>query len=620
MALARGSKGMVARKTRATAILLLLLPMVASSLAAEITKDNVLMVVNAASADSLAIRDAYLAKYPGVRVWTYTGSTDVSTERTTFDSELRGPLDTYLRSQPSGETQPLYKTIRVLVLTKGIPRRIWDIDGHTIGDDVNAMITEFTNNRFDAACVDSDLVLLHQNLSAGSEPEPAGGPKNYANNYVFNPFYQTTSRIDSFSRDNATVAKNLTFSGYGWINGLGRPSVKLTAGDIYLVTRLSGYTAAEAIAALNRTGTIGIDRSQVSLVFDGDATNGHDVGDYGAACTLLAAERIPCVHDVTDTFLTTSSNNLLGYASYGVNHRPSPPISPSGLYITDLLSFQLNPGAVFNTYESFNGRNFETPSPHDAHGQVADWIRVGGTCGLGHVFEPLASGVARDSILYDRMLLREWTYVEAAYAALPYISWENVVIGDPLARLDLLPDAYGWEVVASHGPAGDVASSVADGYIEPRAQGLRTLRVSVGEPIDPASLSPMADAVTLVGQTHGDQSGRIGSLTLDATGKVLTIALDTPLPNADTYTVTLTPMLTTTGGEAYVGRTTLTISALAGDVNGSGSVTGADMLAVRPLSGSAATVETARIDVSGSGTIGTDDMVAVRGLAGSALP
>lgn len=611
---------MVARKTLATAILLLLLPLAASSPAEEITKDNVLLVVNAASADSLAIGEAYRAKYPGVRVWTYTGSTDVSIERTTFDSELRGPLDVYLRSQPSGETQPLYKTIRVLVLTKGIPRRIYDIDGHTIGDDVNAMITEYTNNRFDAACVDSDLVLLHQTLSAGSEPDPAGGPKNYANNHVFNPFYRSTSRIDSFSRTNATVAKTLTFSGYGWVNGLGKPSVKLTSGDIYLVTRLSGYTAAEAIAAVNRAGTIGIDRSQVSLVFDGDATNGYDAGDYGAAAALLAAERIPHVYDATDTFITTSSGNLLGYASYGVNHRPRPPVTPAGVYITDLLSFQLQPGAVFNTFESFNGRNFETPSPHDAHGQVADWIRIGGTCGLGHVFEPLSSGVARDSVLYDRMLLKEWTYIEAAYAALPYLSWENVVVGDPLARLDLLPDAYGWEVVANHGAAGDIVSPVDSGAIEPRAQGLRTFRVSVGEPIDPASLSPIANAVTLVGQTHGDQSGRIGSLTLDGTGTVLTIALDTPLPNADTYTITLTPNLTTLGGEAYVGRTTLTISALAGDVDGSGSVTGADMLAVRPLSGSVPTAETARVDVSGSGTIGADDMVTVRGLAGSALP
>lgn len=606
---------MMARNRRITTVaaLGLLMALSAPSLG-QITRNNVLLVVNTNSADSIAIRDAYLAKYPGVRVWQYAGSTAASIERTPFESELRVPLDTYLRSKPAGETQSLYKTIRVLVLTTGVPRRIYDIDGQAIGDNPDLMNAEFGNNRFDAASVDSELTLVHQQLRAGSVPQPSGLPKNYANNYIFNPYYGESSRIDSFPRIYATSTKNLQFVGSGWENAVGGISGQLTSGDIYLVTRLSGYTAAEAIAALNRGGAIAVDRYAVSTVFDGDATHVYDAGDFQAAHTALAALRFLSTYDTTATFLTTSTRPVLGYAGYGFNHTPR----AASTYVLTSLNFTLAPGALFNTYESYNGRNFETVSPHDQYGQVADWIRIGGTLGLGYVFEPLGGAIARNATLYDRMLLRGWTFAEAAYASMPLLSWQHVVVGDPLTTFTLLPDVTGWQIVSDHGPAGTIATDLSDGYIEPRSQGIRKLTCLLSAAANPATLS--AATVTVMGQRTGSQAGLIQSLTLDASGTLLTIQLLPALPNADRYTVTLTPEVKDTAGNRYTGRTSLLVSALIGDANASGTVTATDMLAVRSAFGQAVTAATARFDLSGSGSISADDVLVVRTGAGLALP
>ena len=171
-----------------------------SAVSGQLTPENVLLVVNTNSGDSTAIGDAYLAKYgPGVHVWEYAGSTAVTITRATFDAELRGPLDTYLRNTIF-ESQPLYKTIRVLVTTKGVPRRIDDFDSPGIGDDPLNLSAEYNAGSYDAASVDSDLVLLHQNLTVGSSPLP----DHIANNHVRNPYHAGAERIDTFPRDSAT--------------------------------------------------------------------------------------------------------------------------------------------------------------------------------------------------------------------------------------------------------------------------------------------------------------------------------------------------------------------------------------------------------------------------------
>jgi dockerin type I repeat protein len=184
-----------------------------------------------------------------------------------------------------------------------------------------------------------------------------------------------------------------------------------------------------------------------------------------------------------------------------------------------------------------------------------------------------------------------------------------------------LPPAPGaaWEVLATHGGGvGELATAVGDGYVEPRAGGLRELRITFTEKIDPATATP--GAVTLVGETAGDVSSLIQTLSLDASGRQLTVSLSASPPNADTVTVAVTDQLRTTSGATVVGDRDIVLGVLAGDVNSSGAVSAADILAVRGAVGQALSGATAGADANASGTVTGGDLLWVRSRLGSQLP
>jgi hypothetical protein len=176
----------------------------------------------------------------------------------------------------------------------------------------------------------------------------------------------------------------------------------------------------------------------------------------------------------------------------------------------------------------------------------------------------------------------------------------------------------GWEVLGDHGPAGEIGTEVADNYIEPRLAGLGRIRVRFDSSIDPATLTP--GAVTVSGATHGSQDGRIAAMSLDGTQRQLTVTFSPPLPDADAYTITVGGPLRTTLGLGITGKSDILIRTLAGDVDGSGTVTAADLVAVRSVAGEALTGDVARFDLDGSGAITATDMRSVRDLLGNALP
>ena len=62
-------------------------------------------------------------------------------------------------------------------------------------------------------------------------------------------------------------------------------------------------------------------------------------------------------------------------------------------------------------------------------------VRAGVSATIGTVYEPLVEGWPRPDI-FCRAFVRSdgtgLTFIEAAYAATPYLSWQTVYIGDPL--------------------------------------------------------------------------------------------------------------------------------------------------------------------------------------------
>ena len=179
----------------------------------------------------------------------------------------------------------------------------------------------------------------------------------------------------------------------------------------------------------------------------------------------------------------------------------------------------------------------------------------------------------------------------------------------------------GWEVLADHGVAGEMALSVADGDTEPRAGGPARLRATFSTEIDPATLGPAQ--VSIVGASSGDQSALVQSVTLAPDNRSATIGLSAPLASGDVYTVALADTVTAAGGilsPALTGDRDLVLGVFTGDADGSGAVGGGDILSVRAMAGRPLDATTCRFDVNRSGSVTGDDLLAVRSRLGQQMP
>ena len=173
-----------------------------------------------------------------------------------------------------------------------------------------------------------------------------------------------------------------------------------------------------------------------------------------------------------------------------------------------------------------------------------------------------------------------------------------------------------WSLVARHGQV-DVAVPLSEGAVAGDLQGIRKLRITFAASLEASTVGPAA--VTLTGQTTGSQAARIQSVTLFAANS-LEIALSTPLPDGDWYTLAVTSALRTQGNGLVLGDADLRFGALAGDADGSGGVTAADLLAVRAAAGKTVAPATARYDLDGSGQTTGSDLLAARARLGHTLP
>ncbi|MHC4553322.1 MAG: dockerin type I repeat-containing protein, partial [Planctomycetota bacterium] len=101
-------------------------------------------------------------------------------------------------------------------------------------------------------------------------------------------------------------------------------------------------------------------------------------------------------------------------------------------------------GAVFTSIESFNGLTMFSDAP-TSQAKIIDFIEIGGAGAIGHAFEPVQDAVVDNLYFFynyfaddDHDSRADLAFVEAAFTAIPFLSWAEVVIGDPLMRI-----AYG---------------------------------------------------------------------------------------------------------------------------------------------------------------------------------
>lgn len=287
-----------------------------------------------------------------------------------FDN-LRGQIESHLINNS------LVSKINYIVTTKGVPLR------------VNRGNTFSTSSP--SSSVESELALI---LSTNSN-------KIGQNGFFLSPYFLSDQN----------------FSKVGF--------------DMYLVTRLDGYSFENVKNLIERASTPVYLDTTYKFIFDQDPTWNSSVpflnNSLAAAHSMLIGKGLKSTLENTTLYLT-GQNNVIGYASWGSNDYNA------HLY-TQYARPQNNwaPGAIAETYVSTSGRTFNNPV---SYGQsvIADLVAEGVTGAKGYVYEPYSNAMAIVWILFDRYS-NGFNLAESFYMSSRALSWMDVIIGDPKMKV-----------------------------------------------------------------------------------------------------------------------------------------------------------------------------------------
>jgi uncharacterized protein (TIGR03790 family) len=364
------------------------------------SRNEVLLVINVDSPTSAAIAKDYSHRR-GVKksVAIHCADSAVSTANETialadYKSEIADPISKYLAAHPE---------INFIVLTKGVPIRI-------DGGDTGSRDLHSTGNLHPS--VDSYLAGIDY------------------------PSIQGATRI-SITGSGAT--------GFVWLNRYWNQPGPFSHAKYggYLVTRLDGYTLADAESLVRRAIEAekhGIHGSKVLLdvqprfgigdpaaqpfAVTGDIPDESKWGTWNAdlvkAGDALAAQGIPVELDKEEAFVGNRSD-LIGYFSWGSNDRR--------YNAQAYQSLTFAPGSIGDTAVSTSARTF-LPTK-GGQSLIVDLIAHGITGVKGDVDEPLLQSNASPSVLMDHYT-HGYTLAESFYVASRFVGWEDIFIGDPL--------------------------------------------------------------------------------------------------------------------------------------------------------------------------------------------
>jgi uncharacterized protein (TIGR03790 family) len=349
------------------------------------SSENVAVIINDNSPDSQKIGQAYAAArlIPDANVLHIQTTTDETIDRDTFARTIAGPLAAAIGRER------LQDRILYLVLTKGVPLRVAGTTGQ------NGTM----------ASVDSELALLYRQMTG--EIISAAGP-------VANPYFLADREVAD--------ARPFTHQAF----------------DIFLVSRLDAYTADEALtliekaAAAKGEGRIVLDQRDALVTRTGEtwlelASKRLTDQGYGNQVVL---ERTPKpargVMEVIGYFSwgSTDPQNRVRTAGLGF----APGAIAANFVGSDARTLREPPATWVPTGNPVNRPSWYAGSPESL---IGDLIRDGVTGVAGYVAQPFLNGTIRPHILFPAYVAG-FNLVEAFYLAMPHLSWQTVVIGDPL--------------------------------------------------------------------------------------------------------------------------------------------------------------------------------------------
>jgi uncharacterized protein (TIGR03790 family) len=344
------------------------------------TGDNILLVTNAASQPSQEIADYYAKAraVPDAQILRLDVASAEEITRRDYETKIEHPIAEWLWSH-AAQDRILY-----IVLTKDTPLRIAGTSG------ANGTV----------ASVDSELAFLYRKMS-GLRVDVTGRLRN--------PLF-----VDEGSVANAPPFTHKTY-------------------DMFLVGRLDGYTVADVKALIDR----GLSPSrQGTVVLDGKP--GESPGNKWLTSTAAALKPLPGWADrvalETGERLTSGRAEVIGFYTWGSNAADTR---------TRHFNLTFLPGAIGAEFVSTDARTFKEPPENwvvndsknlfagTNQSLIGDLIRDGITGVAGHVAEPFLNGTIRPDILFPAYA-RGFNLIESFYLAMPSVSWQTVVVGDPL--------------------------------------------------------------------------------------------------------------------------------------------------------------------------------------------
>jgi uncharacterized protein (TIGR03790 family) len=340
---------------------------------------SVLVIINDNSSLSRSIGDYYARRrsIPQDHLCHIRTSQDETASRDQYNRQIAAPISAFLRNGG------LVESVLYIVTTMGVPLKIQG-SGNVDGDQ---------------AAVDSELTLLYLDMKRGVPHVLKGS--------LPNPFFGK---------------KDAAFT---------HPQF-----PIYLVTRLAAYDF-EGVKAIIDKSLQAVNKGKFVIDEKDSGENSADAWLHNAA-VFLPQDRV--VLD-TSTKVLYDLSDVIGYAGWGSNdtnrHRR-------------FLGFHWLPGAIATEFVSTNARTFKKPPESWNLGSdwttpaglfagspqtmTADYLLEGATGASGHVEEPYLIQTPHPELLLPAYY-KGRNLAESYYLAIRSLSWQNIVVGDPLCSL-----------------------------------------------------------------------------------------------------------------------------------------------------------------------------------------
>ncbi len=319
-----------------------------------------------------------------------------------FLEEVANPIRLHLQQNN------LTSTIRYIVMCRGVPYKIqaagdWSVPGNISLDGLLCMLNTENYNDFIEAIFNDYTTQCYANCDPNA-PDCPSVPIIVNHYFDKDPAFEMNAR---FLPDFYTGS----WEGYNY---------KLS----YLVSRLDGLNYVIIKDIIDKS--VNADKTGEKIwIIDGGGPGSSDMSQAFYRLNTLGFSS--AYNSDINNWITTSQDSVIGYTSAGV-HQGMPPS-----YIQETLVFNYANGAVFNTYESYNGYSIGTLRPQ-GQGLMTEFLLMGGTGGAGHSWEPWTEGIISDYVYFPYYAVG-YNQIDAAWQGMPYLAWRNVVVGDPLTRI-----------------------------------------------------------------------------------------------------------------------------------------------------------------------------------------